>query len=534
MLLIDVKTVITRHFRNSPLNLTAVGGLGRQRKPTDNSQAASLTSGKFVSFQLQQHHGNINQEPQQHTTSSCQQQQQQMLNFNNQQAFDYRLPNKMTAFYGQQVGQQQPHQQQQQQQNQQQQQELANLGFGDFNCFNVGDHHLVAEMGKESDDAAQNVVHLDLSFGNSDANQQAAATAIFSAGCGDFLIGYNSALGFGEASAEAQTGEHLSSENYVHVAAQSRLGLTPGVTHKAPVLGSDYRFSCETCRLHFVEESQLLSHNKLVHDSRPATAKRSSGNKTKKYRLTTAAVVDNKKPMNMTRQPMNMTIGKRIYEESDDEEEESAEILGLTEPSSMLSGAIDRPPPDAQDDWLYQCAACADKFPTKESLQEHFRQHNDVKPFKCGQCGLGFVHRADRKRHESSQHRLDKRAVPNICNICHKTFTRRSDLSVHKRNVHTGKTAATCISCQSCAQIFTSEKDATRHVCSGKDGGRLRCDLCGSVLATRVEWGVHMWKHTKDAAFIIMSESDPLPNSSKLCLDRRQLMSCQKKQQPVK
>jgi hypothetical protein len=243
--------------------------------------------------------------------------------------------------------------------------------------------------------------------------------------------------------------------------------------------------------------------------------------------------------MNMTRQPMNMTmesIGKRIYEEesndatADEEEEEgnansdTADLaggyqIGGAELSSTTPQPQDSNPAD--DWWPFQCAACAQKCRTKDVLQAHVQSHNAAKPHKCSVCGLGFVHKGDRRRHEASLHHNQHAAgeaapTRHACAQCSKSFSRRSDLNVHQKRVH-GTDRTPRISCQGCAQIFASEKEATRHKCSKSNNSKnkreegLKCELCSALLSSRIEWGVHMWKHTKDAAFIIMSETDPLP-----------------------
>jgi hypothetical protein len=229
-----------------------------------------------------------------------------------------------------------------------------------------------------------------------------------------------------------------------------------------------------------------------------------------------------KQPMNMTRQPMNMTmesIGKRIYEDGSDIEEDNDGNLGDTQ-NLDLSHATQT----NEEDWPFQCAICAEKFAKKQALHAHMRAHNEAKPHKCGECGLGFMHKGDVRRHCASIHHHQLQGNNNstrqhICDMCSRAFARRSDLNEHKRRVHGGKSAessgVTRISCQSCAQIFSSEKAAVRHLCSSSKAGGLGCEMCSAVLATRVEWGVHMWKHTKDAAFILTSETDPMPSVTK-------------------
>ena len=69
--------------------------------------------------------------------------------------------------------------------------------------------------------------------------------------------------------------------------------------------------------------------------------------------------------------------------------------------------------------------------------------------------------------------------------------------------------------CPDCAAVFRTEKKLSSHPCSGgrPPARQLQCGHCEQVLASKVAWGVHMWKHTKDSSYILTSESDPWPLS---------------------
>ena len=111
------------------------------------------------------------------------------------------------------------------------------------------------------------------------------------------------------------------------------------------------------------------------------------------------------------------------------------------------------------------------------------------------------------KRHKKT-HSDEK---PFACNHCHKSFQRRSDLNRHLQSHIKAARPAKKYSCPArCGQEFSSQAQQAQHRCEKKDGG-LRCDQCRSVLATKVEWGVHMWKHTKDPSYILTSETDSFP-----------------------
>merc|ERR1712004_362539 len=101
---------------------------------------------------------------------------------------------------------------------------------------------------------------------------------------------------------------------------------------------------------------------------------------------------------------------------------------------------------------------------------------------------------------------LERQAIP--VQGVHEAFHRKSDLTTHSRT-HTGNKSRH--SCEQCGQMFPTEKQVKEHKCSAKPSKQLKCEVCPSVLATKVEWGVHMWRHTKNSSYIITSEDDPLP-----------------------
>ena len=110
-----------------------------------------------------------------------------------------------------------------------------------------------------------------------------------------------------------------------------------------------------------------------------------------------------------------------------------------------------------------------------------------------------------KKRHEKTH--TNQR--PHQCQECTKAFFRKTDLNIHM------KTHSREFACVACAGLFRSEKKLKQHHCSGKTspGKQLQCSVCDCVLSSKMSWGVHMWKHTKDATYILTSESDPWPSA---------------------
>ena len=249
-------------------------------------------------------------------------------------------------------------------------------------------------------------------------------------------------------------------------------------------------FSCSLCKLNFYEESQLLTHNKICHES---------------VKSRTNSKISLQKE---DKQPMNMTLGNLSPPQSSEKQNvQKTETKYFAK--NKTKAEIDKLREESSKEPLpFQCITCAVKFAERSALLLHLDQHNEVKPFKCEICNLGFTHMSAKKRHEKA-HSNEK---PHQCQECPKAFFRRSDLTLHKK---THSRERFKFSCTDCGQVFKSEKKLKDHKCSAKSppSKQLQCSLCESILTSKMSWGVHMWKHTKDSAYILTSETDPWPIS---------------------
>lgn len=219
---------------------------------------------------------------------------------------------------------------------------------------------------------------------------------------------------------------------------------------------------CLECRIKFTEESQVISHARTVH-----------GDKTRK-----------------SGQLPDLCRKRKALK---------AENPGTRALSSTVQAELNKQP------YPFQCITCNDKFQFKSDLLVHLDEHNQIKPFKCSVCNLGFTFQSARKRHERSH--TDGGGKTNSCEECRKSFSRKADLRNHMKT-HVGAR----ISCQHCAQMFNNEKSAAKHACSAQNPEKkYPCPLCDAALKTKVEWGAHVWKHTKDARYVVCTEEEDLP-----------------------
>jgi predicted RNA-binding Zn-ribbon protein involved in translation (DUF1610 family) len=140
----------------------------------------------------------------------------------------------------------------------------------------------------------------------------------------------------------------------------------------------------------------------------------------------------------------------------------------------------------------YQCLQCAAEFDDIKGHRDHVEGHALEKPFKCGKCGLHLTNASGLKRHLRRVH--DKAGPMHKCLECSKTFFERFDLSRHLK-VHSVP------KCDKCGKAKAKDKN---HICKPVkvSDPELECTICHAQLDSKVKWGFHMWKHTKDPAYI--------------------------------
>ena len=257
-------------------------------------------------------------------------------------------------------------------------------------------------------------------------------------------------------------------------------------------------YNCSLCKMDFVEESQLLSHNKMQHEG---TKERQNNSIVKQNRGGSQSYSRDLDISNKNCRPTNLTKKEVAQEKSGRGLPHSVKYEVKTksqEEIQKLKEEMSREP------FPYQCVTCSKKFAERSELLQHMEDHNAMKPFKCDICALGFTYMSAKKRHEKT-HSNDK---PFQCKECMRTFHRKSDLTTHSKTHNKNKRRH---SCEQCGQMFPTENQVKEHNCSARPSKQLKCEVCPSVLATKVEWGVHMWRHTKNSSYILTSEDDPLP-----------------------
>jgi len=392
------------------------------------------------------------------------------------QAYDYRLPTKLTSFYNQQEAALEQSESKPALGSPvnastpvpsaagytQQSKDVFNLSFGYYDNFAAAGSSLDQYSNSANPDDYTLAIFSSNNKENDKDKTEVNYSNIKNTPVNNLFINYDGAQEAVES--KPKTGPVIKCDTF-----KAELNsLEELEVHKAtPCLS----FFCVDCKKAFAEESQLFSHNKMMH----------------------AARTKGPEAMNMVKP------GKQSAK-------------GSSRPPTKRDR---RPTPDlaklkealANQPFPYQCRHCNDKFSLREELLAHLAEHNNSKPFKCSICGQGFGLQSSVKRHEKT-HAMKK---PNVCAQCDKKFARKSDLVNHMK-VHLKSESK--ISCHHCAAIFHSEREATRHNCSArsKTGPEYPCPVCQYILKTKVEWGVHMWKHTSNARYIVINEEAELPD----------------------
>lgn len=143
--------------------------------------------------------------------------------------------------------------------------------------------------------------------------------------------------------------------------------------------------------------------------------------------------------------------------------------------------------------------------------------HISEKPFKCYKCGLHFTNNSGLKRHIKRIH--EKIAFAHECDICSKGFYEKFDLIRHVKSHSAPR-------CNVCKKLLPG-KDR-KHICKPPENTvdpELKCTICGHTCQNKVNLGVHMWKHTKDPAYI---QTKPKiidkPADQPICLKSKKLV----------
>lgn len=137
----------------------------------------------------------------------------------------------------------------------------------------------------------------------------------------------------------------------------------------------------------------------------------------------------------------------------------------------------------------FECLICKLKTNTHPSLIIHIKsEHKTEKPYLCVQCTKTFVRRSDLRKHVfvHAGIRLFN------CNYCSKSFTRSTNLAKHKR---THEEAPKSYRCMLCPKAFQSNILLSHHMEVHMNRNTFNCKFCNLVFVERDEWELHQKSH---------------------------------------
>lgn len=103
----------------------------------------------------------------------------------------------------------------------------------------------------------------------------------------------------------------------------------------------------------------------------------------------------------------------------------------------------------------YTCPKCQKGFAVLSAFQKHLLKHEEVRPFRCETCDIGFKLKVHLKKHNLYRHSLD---YPCECSICGKRFKDSSAVRLHER-IHSEDRPFQC----GCGKSFKTKENLWGH-----------------------------------------------------------------------
>ncbi|KAL6265027.1 hypothetical protein P5V15_005118 [Pogonomyrmex californicus] len=144
----------------------------------------------------------------------------------------------------------------------------------------------------------------------------------------------------------------------------------------------------------------------------------------------------------------------------------------------------------------YACETCNFTTRNKVSLRTHIRRvHQRDFPYRCGQCGKGFMSNYDLEDHRASH--LDSKSF--VCEYCGNMYSQKSYLIAHMRAIHGQKSEPKKYQCDLCSKSFASEHNLRNH--ASLHSQKFLCAQCGKEFATNHALELHNRKHTGERPY---------------------------------
>lgn len=103
----------------------------------------------------------------------------------------------------------------------------------------------------------------------------------------------------------------------------------------------------------------------------------------------------------------------------------------------------------------YNCTKCGKGFAVLSAYEKHLLKHNEVRPFRCLACDIGFKLKVHLKKHNLYRHSDE---YPCECSICGKRFKDSSAVRLHER-IHSEERPFQC----GCGKSFKTKENLWGH-----------------------------------------------------------------------
>ncbi|XP_067613498.1 zinc finger protein 90-like isoform X2 [Eurosta solidaginis] len=134
----------------------------------------------------------------------------------------------------------------------------------------------------------------------------------------------------------------------------------------------------------------------------------------------------------------------------------------------------------------YKCSACSRKFPCKQTMLAHKKNHERFKRLPCEICGKSF-YKYDLKAHK----RIHNNEKIYKCDFCEKCFIQASYLRSHMISHSDEKP----FKCKYCERTYALKNRLTTHLRNHLGDNVYRCELCPSSFSLISELRLHQTTH---------------------------------------
>lgn len=170
----------------------------------------------------------------------------------------------------------------------------------------------------------------------------------------------------------------------------------------------------------------------------------------------------------------------------------------------------------------YECSECHEKFKRKLQLKQHVFKHTGEYPYKCDECGRGFVNLKHKLKHQTVHNDLERlhsctecslkfqkwsefiahRKIAHAdrfeCDLCHKKFFSKHNLKHHFK-IHLPKDEQIVYQCpyENCPKFYSENRNLQAHIRSKHEGRNFVCDIdgCNRSLSSKQKLEHHMKLH---------------------------------------